>query len=137
MRVHLAYVLNPDVVDDLRSQYIGAVGEAYIDDVTDQESGPQRQEVAAEDPTETRDPMPSSDAVAIPSETTPPLVYEKVDADIEWWVSKLAAIAAAAPEVIPDLISHPGSGPGIRFERRLGDLLRAVRNVTAHHGQPA
>ena len=112
LRVHLAYVLNPDVVDDARSQYIGAAGEAYIDDVTDQESGPQGHEVAAEDPTETRDPMPSSDAVDIPSETPPPLVYDEVDADLEWWVSKLAAIAAAAPEVIPDLIPDPGSGPG-------------------------
>ncbi len=34
LRVHLAYVLNPDEVVDLSSPFIGAVGEAYIDDVT-------------------------------------------------------------------------------------------------------
>lgn len=110
LRVHLAYVLNPDEVDDLSSPYIGAVGEAYIDDVTTAE-GPVPPAPVVDVDVETANATSSSGGVAdLPDASA--MGYDEVDGDLEVWVSKLAAVAAAAPEVIPDLISDAEQAPG-------------------------
>ncbi|AGB27002.1 hypothetical protein Mycsm_06899 (plasmid) [Mycobacterium sp. JS623] len=117
LRVHLAYVLNPEEVDDLSSPYIGAVGEAYIDDVT-VAAGPEPPAPGAD--AEARidteigtanETSGTSGAGDLP-EAGSTLGYDEVDGDLEVWVSQLAAVAAAAPEVIPDLISDAEQAPG-------------------------
>jgi hypothetical protein len=109
LRVHLAYVLNPDKVNDLSSPYIGGVGEAYIDDVTAPE-GLEPPSLGAE--SGTTDATSRSSGAADRRGAASPLGYVEVDADLEVWVSKLADVAAAAPEVIPDLISDAEQAPG-------------------------
>lgn len=115
LRVHLAYVLNPDEVHDLSSPYIGAAGEAYIDDVTATEApDPPALEaeagIGAETGTVAATPS-SSQAAGLP-EAASPIGYFEVESDLEVWVSKLAAVAAAVPEVIPDLIRDAEQAPG-------------------------
>lgn len=115
LRVHLAYVLNPDEVNDLSSPYIGAVGEAYIDDVTAAEgSEPPAPEAEAGIGTEAgavTAASSSSEAADLPG-TASPMGYAEVEGDLEVWVSKLADVASAVPEVIPDLIRDAEQAPG-------------------------
>lgn len=111
LRVHLAYVLNPDEVDDLSSPYIGAAGEAYIDDVAAAE-GPVPPAPVTDAGVETANATSNPSGVADLPERASAMGYDEVDGDLEVWVSKLAAVAAAAPEVIPDLISDAAQAPG-------------------------
>lgn len=109
--VHLAYVLNPDRVEDVRSRYIGSVGQAYIDDIS-ASPGPEPEANMLGATTEPTAQFSRSGPPATPVHTPPSLAYDEVDTDLERWVTALAGVATTTPDVIPDRISDAAQRPG-------------------------